>query len=140
MLLFPVIPVGLSTEHKNFCGSVTVRPDTYYHLLYDICVSLAHHGFKKLAFLVCHGGNAADCAGFKPGNFGVSWGLHRLSFQSGAFGHSGCKSNDFKGNMLGFPRWRDGDIGLVMAVDESLVKLELSEAGEPTAFEKNPAP
>ena len=45
-----VIPVGLSTEHKNFCGSVTVRPDTYYHLLYDICVSLAHHGFKKLAF------------------------------------------------------------------------------------------
>lgn len=25
MLLFPVIPVGLSTEHKNFCGSVTVR-------------------------------------------------------------------------------------------------------------------
>ena len=22
MLLFPVIPVGLSTEHKNFCGSV----------------------------------------------------------------------------------------------------------------------
>ena len=31
MLLFPVIPVGLSTEHKNFCGSVTVRPDTYYH-------------------------------------------------------------------------------------------------------------
>lgn len=41
MLLFPVIPVGLSTEHKNFCGSVTVRPDTFYHLLYDICVSLA---------------------------------------------------------------------------------------------------
>ena len=58
MLIFPVIPVGLSTEHKNFCGSVTLRPDTYYHMLYDIAVSLAHHGFEKLAFLVCHGGNA----------------------------------------------------------------------------------
>ena len=67
MLLFPVIPVGLSTEHKNFCGSVTVRPDTYYHLLYDICVSLAHHGFKKLAFLVLPWWECADCAGFKPG-------------------------------------------------------------------------
>lgn len=41
MLVFPVIPVGLSTEHKNFCGSVTFRPDTYYHMLYDISVSLA---------------------------------------------------------------------------------------------------
>ena len=28
---------------------------------------------------------------------------------------------------------------MVMAVDESLVKLELSEAGEPTAFEKTRA-
>ena len=33
MLVFPVIPVGLSTEHRNFCGSITLRPDTYYHLL-----------------------------------------------------------------------------------------------------------
>lgn len=33
MLIFPVIPVGLSTEHKNFCGSVTLRPDTYYHMI-----------------------------------------------------------------------------------------------------------
>ena len=41
MLIFPVIPVGLSTEHKNFCGSITLKPDTYYHLLYDICASLA---------------------------------------------------------------------------------------------------
>ncbi len=47
MLLFPVIPVGLSTEHKNFCGSVTIKPDTYYHMLYDISASLVHHGFKS---------------------------------------------------------------------------------------------
>ena len=36
MLVFPVIQIGLSTEHKNFCGSITFKPDTYYHLLYDI--------------------------------------------------------------------------------------------------------
>ena len=57
ILAFPVIPVGLSTEHKNFCGSITLKPDTYYHLLYDISESLYRHGFRKIAFLVCHGGN-----------------------------------------------------------------------------------
>lgn len=40
MLVFPVIPVGLSTEHRNFCGSITLKPDTYYHMLYDISTSL----------------------------------------------------------------------------------------------------
>ena len=43
MLIFPLIPVGLSTEHVNFCGSVTLKPDTFYHVLYDICKGLAHH-------------------------------------------------------------------------------------------------
>ena len=32
MLIFPLIPVGLSTEHVNFCGSVTLKPDTFYHV------------------------------------------------------------------------------------------------------------
>lgn len=36
MLIFPVIPVGLSTEHRNFCGSVTLKPDTYYLSLIHI--------------------------------------------------------------------------------------------------------
>ena len=58
MLIFPTIPVGLSMEHLNFCGSISFKPDTYYHMLYDIGESLARHGFRKLAFLVCHGGNA----------------------------------------------------------------------------------
>lgn len=48
LLLFPV---GLSTEHKEFCSSITFKPMTYYHMLYDICESLAHHGFKKWLFL-----------------------------------------------------------------------------------------
>ena len=37
MLIFPAIPIGLSTEHINFCGSITLKPDTFYHMLYDIC-------------------------------------------------------------------------------------------------------
>ena len=36
MLMFPPMPIGLSTEHKDFCGSITFKPETYYHMLYDI--------------------------------------------------------------------------------------------------------
>ena len=28
MLVFPVIPVGFSVEHLNFCGSISFKPDT----------------------------------------------------------------------------------------------------------------
>ena len=34
MLIFPLIPVGLSTEHINFCGSVTLKPDTFLSLIH----------------------------------------------------------------------------------------------------------
>lgn len=57
MLIFPVIPVGFSVEHLEFCGSISFKPDTYYHMLYDITQSLAHHGFRKIVYLICHGGN-----------------------------------------------------------------------------------
>ena len=101
MLLFPVIPVGLSTEHKNFCGSVTVRPDTYYHLLYDICVSLAHHGFKKLAFLVCHGGNA-PIAQVLSRELRSELGIAPFILSAGAFGHPDVKATISKGNIWDF--------------------------------------
>ena len=34
MLIFPVIPVGLSTEHKNFCGSITLKPTIICYMTY----------------------------------------------------------------------------------------------------------
>lgn len=49
MLLFPVIPVGQVQSIRISA----VRSQSYRTLTiisYDICVSLAHHGFKKLAF------------------------------------------------------------------------------------------
>ena len=91
MLVFPVIPVGLSTEHKNFCGSVTFRPDTYYHLLYDICESLARHGFKKIAFLICHGGNA-PLVQILSRELRSDLGLYAFYLSSGAFSHPDVKA------------------------------------------------
>lgn len=137
MLVFPVIPVGLSTEHKNFCGSITLRPETYYHLLHDICTSLAHHGFKKLAFLICHGGNAPLIQVLSR-ELRSELGIAPFFLSSGAFSHPDVKATISEGNVWDF-HGGEMETSMVMAVDESLVKLETAEAGIPTAFEHNKA-
>ena len=137
MLIFPVIPVGLSTEHRNFCGSVTLKPDTYYHMLYDICASLAHHGFKKLALLVCHGGNA-PIAQVLSRELRSELGISPFILSSGAFSHPDVKATVSEGNIWDF-HGGEMETSMVMAVDPSLVKLDTSEAGIPTAFKDNQA-
>lgn len=137
MLVFPLIPVGLSTEHRNFCGSITLRPDTYYHLLYDICVSLAHHGFKKIAFLICHGGNA-PLIQILSRELRSELGISPFFLSSGAFGHPDVQATVSEGNIWDF-HGGEMETSMVMAVDENLVKLETSEAGIPVSFEHNKA-
>ena len=137
MLVFPLMPVGLSTEHKNFCGSITFRPDTYYHMLYDICVSLAHHGFKKLAFLVCHGGNAPIVQVLSR-ELRSELGISPFILSSGAFSHPDVVATISEGNEWDF-HGGEMETSMVMAIDEGLVKLSLSEAGKPTAFMNNQA-
>lgn len=135
ILAFPVIPVGLSTEHRNFCGSVTLRPDTYYNLLYDISVSLARHGFKKLAFLVCHGGNAPIVQVLSR-ELRSELGISPFILSSGAFGHPDVRATVTPDNIYDF-HGGEMETSMVMAVDPSLVKLETAQAGIPTAFVGN---
>lgn len=127
LVLFPVIPVGLSTEHKDFCGSITFKPMTYYHMLYDICESLAHHGFKKLAFLVCHGGNT-PIANLISREARSDFKVYPFVLNSGAFDHPDVKATISKGNTFDF-HGGEMETSMVMAIDESLVKLETSEKG-----------
>ena len=137
MLICPVIPVGLSTEHKNFCGSITFKPATYYHMLYDICASLAHHGFRKIALLVCHGGNA-PVAQILSRELRSELGISPFILSSGAFSHPDVTATISPGNVWDF-HGGEMETSMVMAVDPSLVKLETSEAGIPTAFKDNKA-
>lgn len=130
MLIFPVIPVGFSVEHLNFCGSISFKPDTYYHVLYDITSCLAHHGFKKLVFLVCHGGNRPvvdTLARQARADFGV------LPFvlSSGAFFHPDVQATISEGNTFDF-HGGEMETSMVLAIKPSAVKLELSEAGYKT--------
>lgn len=126
LLLFPV---GLSTEHKEFCSSITFKPMTYYHMLYDICESLAHHGFKKMAFLVCHGGNA-PVANLISREVRSDFKVYPFVLNSGIFDHPAVKATFSKGNTYDFHSG-EMETSMVMAIVESLVKLETSEKGIP---------
>lgn len=126
LLLFPV---GLSTEHKEFCGSITFKPMTYYHMLYDICESLAHHGFKKMAFLVCRGGNA-PVANLISREVRSDFKVYPFVLNSGIFDHPAVKATFSKGNTFDF-HGGEMETSMVMAIDEDLVKLKTSEKGIP---------
>ncbi len=129
LLLFPV---GLSTEHKEFCGSITFKPMTYYPMLYDICESLAHHSFKKMAFLVCHGGNA-PVANLISREVRSDFKVYPFVLNSGIFDHPAVKATFSKGNTFDFHSG-EMETSMVMAIDESLVKLETSEKGIPKKY------
>ena len=59
ILLLPPIWAGYSPHHMDFCGSITLRRETFFYLVFDICKSLLDHGIKNILLLNGHGGNEA---------------------------------------------------------------------------------
>lgn len=69
--------------------------------------SLAHHGFKKLAFLVCHGGNA-PVANLISREVRSDFKVYPFVLNSGAFDHPAVKATISKGNTFVFmvEKWK----------------------------------
>ena len=129
-------PVGLSTEHVNFCGSVTLKPDTFYHVLYDICKGLAHHGFRKIAILNCHGGNSPIIQVLSR-EVRSELGIAVFIINCGAFfGNQAVKDTVTPGNIWDF-HGGEMETSMVLAERPETVKLETSEAGIPRKFMGN---
>lgn len=57
MIIAPPIWWGLSGQHRNFPGFLTLRSSTYHALLWDLCDSLVDQGFRKIVLVVGHLGN-----------------------------------------------------------------------------------
>jgi creatinine amidohydrolase len=55
----PVQPVGISTEHINFPGTLTLAPATAIAQWMALGESVARAGVKKLMIVTSHGGNSA---------------------------------------------------------------------------------
>jgi creatinine amidohydrolase len=56
----PVIPVGVSSHHRQFWGTLWVSPDTFRRYMYEIAISLGYHGIRRIIFVNGHGGNSAS--------------------------------------------------------------------------------
>ena len=52
----PTIPISNCREHMGKKGSVWMNPDTFYHMVMDICHSLKEQGFKRIVIIQGHGG------------------------------------------------------------------------------------
>jgi creatinine amidohydrolase len=56
--VLPPVPYGVSYHHSEFKGTICVSNNSLSALVYDIGMSLAHNGIKKLVILNGHGDNA----------------------------------------------------------------------------------
>lgn len=57
-LVLPLIPYGVSYNHAGFPGTVSIANDTLSRLVYEIGMSAAQNGIKKVVIINAHGGNS----------------------------------------------------------------------------------
>jgi creatinine amidohydrolase/Fe(II)-dependent formamide hydrolase-like protein len=57
-LVLPSIAYGVSYHHQDFKGTISISNDTLTRLVYDIGMSAAQNGIKKLVIINGHGGNS----------------------------------------------------------------------------------
>jgi creatinine amidohydrolase/Fe(II)-dependent formamide hydrolase-like protein len=56
-VVLPLIPYGISYHHMDFSGTISISNETLTKLVYEIGMSAAQHGVKKLIIINGHGGN-----------------------------------------------------------------------------------
>ena len=56
-IVLPLIPYGVSYHHEDFSGTISITNETLAHLVYEIGMSVARNGIKKLVIINGHGGN-----------------------------------------------------------------------------------
>ncbi|NRA07924.1 MAG: creatininase family protein [Myxococcales bacterium] len=62
----PALPVGCSSEHRGFPGTLSLSPATLAALLDDLIAGLASDGFARVFLFSAHGGNCPPLAQALP--------------------------------------------------------------------------
>lgn len=57
VLFAPLMWLGNSDHHLDFCGTLSASPRNYLDLLCGLAENLIGHGFKRIVFVNGHGGN-----------------------------------------------------------------------------------
>ncbi|MCB8878198.1 creatininase family protein [Acidisoma silvae] len=65
--VFPALSYGLTPYFKDFPGTISLRMETYLHILQDMLDSVYRSGFRRILLCNGHGGNAP------AGAFAMEW-------------------------------------------------------------------
>jgi len=57
VLVMSTIPYGFNEHHMDFPGTISVEGQDYINYVYDVCRSVARHGFRKILIVNGHGSN-----------------------------------------------------------------------------------
>jgi creatinine amidohydrolase/Fe(II)-dependent formamide hydrolase-like protein len=57
-LVLPLVPYGVSYHHEGFIGTISINNNTLSTFIYEIGISLAQNGIKKILIINGHGGNS----------------------------------------------------------------------------------
>lgn len=90
-LVIPTIRFGISEEHMDFKGTITLSPESFKAMVFDICTSLQRHGFNRQYIINYHGGNKRYLIELIPKvkEMGINVSLHRVLGRLGKFDHAG---------------------------------------------------
>lgn len=58
-IFLPIQNIGVSLEHRDFAGTLTLQPETAARLLGDIAEGVFRTGVRKILLMNSHGGNSA---------------------------------------------------------------------------------
>jgi len=58
-IFLPIQSIGVSLEHRDFAGTLTLRPETAARLLEDMAEGVFRTGVRKILLMNSHGGNSA---------------------------------------------------------------------------------
>jgi creatinine amidohydrolase len=59
MIIFPPIPYGVSSHHKDFFLTISIEPDTMVNMIRDILQSLVNNSITRILIINGHDGNIA---------------------------------------------------------------------------------
>jgi creatinine amidohydrolase len=57
VVITPPVWTGFSPHHMDFCGTISVKQSTLFHLVEDIIESLLAHKVQRIVLMNSHGGN-----------------------------------------------------------------------------------
>jgi len=127
--ILPTLSYGRSVEHAGFVGTVTLLTDTLLAVCRDVGRSIAASGFHRLVFVNGHGGNVAllDVA---ARDIRAETGLMVFRIMASHFGvpeDVECPDAEFAAH-ADFV-----ETSVMLALDESMVQMELAELGGESA-------